>query len=93
MIRRLAFNQIGGYNNLRRCEDLDLFIRLSKIGKLGNIQDVCMYYEDIRIAKKRMIDSYYKIRVFWKYKKHLIPKEIIRLIIFTILTIIGIKKI
>lgn len=41
MYRRSAVEAVGGYRNLRRCEDFDLYIRLLHAGfRTGNLQDV-----------------------------------------------------
>lgn len=41
MYRRSAVEAVGGYRQLRRCEDFDLYIRLLHAGyRTGNLQDV-----------------------------------------------------
>jgi glycosyltransferase involved in cell wall biosynthesis len=45
MMRRAAFDQVGGYRNeFEYAEDFDLILRLAEIGKLANIADVLMQY-------------------------------------------------
>lgn len=42
MIRTTAYVQVGGYSHLYpKGEDLDLFLRLSEVGKLSNISKTC----------------------------------------------------
>lgn len=45
MVRRDAINKIGGYRNKALwIEDLDLYLRLSEIGKLANLEDYLLLY-------------------------------------------------
>lgn len=45
MMRRVAFDQVGGYRNeFEYAEDFDLILRLAEIGKLANIADVLLQY-------------------------------------------------
>ncbi|MFH0987973.1 MAG: glycosyltransferase [Parcubacteria group bacterium] len=52
MIRRSAFEKVGGYNdNLVACEDNDMFIRLAKIGKTRLATDLTVYHSGRRAHK------------------------------------------
>ncbi|MEL7354089.1 MAG: glycosyltransferase [Cyanobacteria bacterium J06560_5] len=54
MFKRLAIKEIGGYRpDCEPAEDLDLFIRLSKVGRLANLPQVLMKY---RLHFKRTTD-------------------------------------
>jgi glycosyltransferase involved in cell wall biosynthesis len=45
MIRATALRQIGGYNpDYVPIEDLDLFLRLTEVGKAANLPDVLLHY-------------------------------------------------
>ncbi|MBE7382498.1 MAG: glycosyltransferase [Leptolyngbya sp. SIO1E4] len=55
MFPRAALKKIGGYNReLEPAEDLDLFIRLSEVGKLANLPQVLIQY---RLHCKRTTDQ------------------------------------
>ena len=43
MFARDAFDEVGGFKNLRLCEDYDLWLRLGNIGKIKNIDSVVKY--------------------------------------------------
>jgi len=45
MMRRSAVLQVGAYNTtLVPCEDLDLWLRLGEVGKLGNLKEMVLKY-------------------------------------------------
>lgn len=45
MIRRSAFNTVGGYDeSLRAGQDADLWLRLAEIGRLANVPEILLYY-------------------------------------------------
>ena len=45
MIRRDAFEEVGGYNaSLRYAQDLDLWIKLAEVGYLANLSDCVLQY-------------------------------------------------
>jgi glycosyltransferase involved in cell wall biosynthesis len=44
MIRRASLIEIGGYDETRVAEDLDLYLRLGEIGELANLKEVLMKY-------------------------------------------------
>ena len=46
MIRRGAFERVGGYSDRypRFCEDLDLFLRLAEVGRLANLPEKLLLY-------------------------------------------------
>jgi glycosyltransferase involved in cell wall biosynthesis len=45
MMRRSAVQQVGGYDDtMTQAEDLDLWLKLGEVGKLGNLPDVLVQY-------------------------------------------------
>jgi hypothetical protein len=45
LMRKEAIDKVGGYNNKLSCvEDLDLFLRLGKIGKMKNLSEITTAY-------------------------------------------------
>jgi GT2 family glycosyltransferase len=44
MVRKDAIDRVGGYRpEFKHAEDLDLFLRLGEIGKLGNLPETLFY--------------------------------------------------
>jgi glycosyltransferase involved in cell wall biosynthesis len=80
IMRRDAITKIGGYNINYRCsEDLELFLRLSEIGKLSNINNIILKVirhkssltalQNSWKAQSRdqeIVDNYYKRRGLYK---------------------------
>lgn len=84
MMRAEAFNAVGGYRcekETRRCEDLDLFMRMYSNGYLGyNIQEQLIYYRiDKNSQYRKMIYRIEEASVRFKgyCKLKLMPKGII----------------
>lgn len=79
---------------LKRAKDWDMFLRLGKLGKLGNIPDNTVTWGDVRTAKKRRDDAYWCLRVIWKHQKnypHFFKaffENLKRLIVFSVLATI-----
>lgn len=45
MIRRTAFEQVGGYDeSLDAAQDFDLWLKLAEVGRLANLPDVVLHY-------------------------------------------------
>jgi len=61
--------QLGGYDNkLERGKDWDLFLRFGRIGKLGNISDVAVRFDEKRKINLKFSDSLIKIGIIWRHK-------------------------
>jgi len=44
MFKREAVNQVGGYIKDRYYEDLDLYLKLARVGRLGNLSEPLLHY-------------------------------------------------
>jgi glycosyltransferase involved in cell wall biosynthesis len=72
MIRKSALLQIGGYDErLPNAEDLDIFIRLSEIGLLANLESVLLLY------RKHPASDNHTRHGTWQATKSLIIRETI----------------
>ncbi|HXF44202.1 MAG TPA: glycosyltransferase family 2 protein [Candidatus Paceibacterota bacterium] len=94
MYRRDKALSVGGYDeSLERGKDWDLFLKLGKIGKLANIPDVCVRFDEKRQVKLKYMDSKAKIRIIWRHRNYpnflsSFALEFIRMCIFRFLNIL-----
>lgn len=71
MYSRKKALEVGDYDeSLERGKDWDLFLKLGKIGKLANIPDVSVRFDEKRKVKLKYKDSKAKIRIIWRHKDY-----------------------
>lgn len=94
MYRRDKALTVGGYDeDLERGKDWDLFLKLGKIGKLANIPDVCVRFDEKRKIVLKYKDSKAKLRIILRhiaYPNFLrsFMTELVRMCVFSILNLI-----
>lgn len=94
MYRKEAATKIGGYDeNLERGKDWDLFLKLGRVGKLANIADICVRFDEKRKVSLKYNDSKDKLRIMWRHRDY--PNfwqsfliEAVRICVFRALTLI-----
>jgi glycosyltransferase involved in cell wall biosynthesis len=62
-------NGITYNENLTRGKDLDLFLRLVKIDKIGFVENCYIKYNDSEDLKKKINDCYWHRKVIWLHRK------------------------
>ena len=93
MYRRDKAFKVGSYDeSLERGKDWDLFLKLGKVGKLANIPDVSVRFDEKRKVKLKYKDSKAKLRIIWKHKDypHFLRAfviELIRMCAFRVLSL------
>jgi len=66
---------VGGYSeDLPRAKDIDLYIKLVKLGKFGFLPECFIKYREIVpeediIIKKHLLDAFFHKKVIWRHRK------------------------
>ncbi|KKT89059.1 MAG: Glycosyl transferase family 2 [Candidatus Jorgensenbacteria bacterium GW2011_GWC1_48_8] len=62
---------VGGYDeNLERGKDWDLFLKLGKLGKLANLPDITVRFDEKRKVNLKYKDSRAKLRIIRKHRDY-----------------------
>jgi len=75
LCRRNAMISVGGYSeDLPRAKDIDLYIKLVKLGKFGFLPECFIKYREIvpeedSIIKKHLLDAFFHKKVIWRHRK------------------------
>jgi len=75
LCRRNAMISVGGYSeDLPRAKDIDLYIKLVKLGKFGFLPECFIKYREIVpeediIIKKHLLDAFFHKKVIWRHRK------------------------
>ncbi len=97
MYRKEKALEVGGYDKrLERGKDWDLFLKLGRVGKLANIPDVAVRFDEKRKIGLKYKDSKAKLRVIWKHRDypHFLQSfivELVRMGVFGALNLIKYK--
>lgn len=72
LYRRDAFEQLGGYKDMRLAEDYDLWLRMGTVGKCANLDTVRIEWthrKESLSARKKWKMNIVTLRLIWAYRK------------------------
>lgn len=75
LCRRNVMISVGGYSeDLPRAKDIDLYIKLVKLGKFGFLPECFIKYREIVpeediIIKKHLLDAFFHKKVIWRHRR------------------------
>jgi glycosyltransferase involved in cell wall biosynthesis len=75
LYRRKVIVSVGGYSeDLPRAKDIDLYLKIFKLGKFGFLKECFIKYREVSlgakdIIKKRCLDSFFYKKVIYRHRK------------------------
>lgn len=83
VFKKDIFEMLGGYNETLVCEDYDLWVRMGRVGKMHNISEYLVFYQEsgsrlsVVKQKKILLCNMYLIKKYGKYYPHAVKAMVL----------------